>query len=151
MKWFVLIIKAKYKLSVYDTIITVMFQWFWLLLRWQEGRKEAWFRLLLVSRKKNVGIFFFITSTYIYEKIFAGLKSLNLTSNQLYLKKLPEETNDKHQKKTKHSFLSTINIYDNLTYINFPFMMQLSRLCFSDSGYYYDDKKDAKKLDSGYY
>ena len=95
--------------------------------------------------------FFFITSTYIYEKIFAGLKSLNLTSNQLYLKRLPEETNDKHQKETKHSFLSTINIYDNLTYINFPFMMQLSRLCFSDSGYYYDDKKDTKKLDSGYY
>ena len=30
-------------------------------------------------------------------------------------------------------------------------MIQLSRLCFSDSGYYYDDKKDAKKLDSGYY
>ena len=66
-------------------------------------------------------------------------------------KKLPEETNEEHQKKRKHSFLSTINIYDNLTYINFPFMTQLSRLCFSDSGYYYDDKKDAKKLDSGYY
>ena len=36
----------------------------------------------------------------------------------------------------------------------FPFMIQLSWLCFSDSGYYYDDKKDkkeAKKLDSGYY
>ena len=31
------------------------------------------------------------------------------------------------------------------------FIKQLSRLCFSDSGYYYDDKKDAKKLDSGYY
>ena len=32
-------------------------------------------------------------------------------------------------------------------------MIQLSRLCFSDSGYYYDDKKDAKlkKHDSGYY
>ena len=30
-------------------------------------------------------------------------------------------------------------------------MIKLSRLCFSDSGYYYDDKKDAKKLDSGYY
>ena len=30
-------------------------------------------------------------------------------------------------------------------------MIQLSWLCFSDSGYYYDDKKDAKKLDSGYY
>ena len=33
-------------------------------------------------------------------------------------------------------------------------MIQLSRLCFSDSGYYYDDKKDkkeAKKLDSGNY
>ena len=32
--------------------------------------------------------------------------------------------------------------------------MQLSLLCFSDSGYYYDnkkDKKEAKKLDSGYY
>ena len=40
--------------------------------------------------------------------------------------------------------------------LNFPsrFIKQLSRLCFSDSGYYYDDKKDkkeAKKLDSGYY
>ena len=37
---------------------------------------------------------------------------------------------------------------------NFPFMIQLSWVCFSDSGYYYDDKKDkkeAKKLDSGYY
>ena len=65
------------------------------------------------------------------------------------MKKLSEETNDKHQKKRKHSFLSTINIYDNLTYINVPFMTQLSRLCFSDSGYYYDDKKDVKKLDSG--
>ena len=30
-------------------------------------------------------------------------------------------------------------------------MIQLSWLCFSDSGYYYDDKKAAKKLDSGYY
>ena len=30
-------------------------------------------------------------------------------------------------------------------------MIKLSRLRFSDSGYYYDDKKDAKKLDSGYY
>ena len=32
--------------------------------------------------------------------------------------------------------------------------MQFSWLCLSDSGYYYDDKKDkkeAKKLDSGYY
>ena len=66
-------------------------------------------------------------------------------------KKLPEETNEQHQKKRKHSFLSTISIYDNLTSINFPFMTQLSRLYFSDSGYYYDDKKDAKKLDSGYY
>ena len=36
-------------------------------------------------------------------------------------------------------------------HINFPFMIKLSRLRFSDSGYYYDDKKDAKKLDSGYY
>ena len=38
--------------------------------------------------------------------------------------------------------------------MSFPFMIQLSWLCFSDSGYYYDDKKDkkdAKKLDSGYY
>ena len=69
-----------------------MFQRFWLLLRWQEGRKEAWFRLLLVR---------------IYEKIFAGLKSLNLTLNQLYLKKLPEETNDQHQKQR--------SVYDNLT------------------------------------
>ena len=69
-----------------------MFQRFWLLLRWQEGRKEAWFRLLLVR---------------IYEKIFAGLKSLNLTFNQLHLKKLPEKTNDQHQKQR--------NIYDNLT------------------------------------
>ena len=34
-------------------------------------------------------------------------------------KKLPEETNEQHQKKRKHSFLSTINIYDNLTYITF--------------------------------
>ena len=69
-----------------------MFQRFWLLLRWQKGRKEAWFRLLLVR---------------IYEKIFAGLKSLNLTLNQLYLKKLLEETNDQHQKQR--------NIYHNLT------------------------------------
>ena len=41
-----------------------------------------------------------------------------------------------------------------ITKCNFPFMIQLSWLCFSDSGYYYDDKKDkkeAKKLDSGYY
>ena len=30
-------------------------------------------------------------------------------------------------------------------------MIKLSRLRFSDSGYYYDDKMDAKKLDSGYY
>ena len=28
---------------------------------------------------------------------------------------------------------------------------QLSRLPFSDSGYYLDNKKDAEKLDSGYY
>ena len=69
-----------------------MFQRFWLLLRWQKGRKEAWFRLLLVR---------------IYEKIFAGLKSLNLTLNQLYLKKVPEEINDQHQKQK--------NIYHNLT------------------------------------
>ena len=41
------------------------------------------------------------------KKIFAGLKSLNLTLNQLHLKKLPEETNDQHQKQR--------NIYDNLT------------------------------------
>ena len=46
-----------YKLSVYDAIVTVMFQWFRLLLRWQEGRKEAWFRLLLVSRKKKCRYF----------------------------------------------------------------------------------------------
>ena len=39
----------------------------------------------------------------------------------------------------------------NEIFINFPFMIKYSRLCFSDSGYYYDDKKDAKKLDSGYY
>ena len=69
-----------------------MFQRFWLLLRWQKGRKEAWFRLLLVR---------------IYEKIFAGLKSLNLTLNQLYLKKLLEEINDQHQKQR--------NIHHNLT------------------------------------
>ena len=50
-----------------------------------------------------------ITSTYIYKKIFAGLKSLNLTSNQLYLKKLPEEPNDKHQKERKHSFLRDLS------------------------------------------
>ena len=56
-------------------------------------------------------------------------------------------TNTKRRENTAF----TINIYDNLTYINLPFMMQLSRLFFSDSGYYYDDKKDAKKLDSGYY
>ena len=30
-------------------------------------------------------------------------------------------------------------------------MIQLSWLCFSDSGYYYDDKKYKKELDSGYY
>ena len=86
--------KTKFKLSVkvYNTIVSVMFQRFWLLLRWQEGRKEAGFRLLLVR---------------IYEKVFAGLKSLNLTLNQLYLKNLPEETNDQHQKQR--------NIYDNLT------------------------------------
>ena len=41
------------------------------------------------------------------KKIFAGLKSLNLTLNQLYLKKLPEETNDQHQKQR--------SVYDNLT------------------------------------
>ena len=69
-----------------------MFQRFWLLLRWQKGRKEAWFRLLLVR---------------IYEKIFAGLKSLNSTLNQLYLKKAPEEISDQHQKQK--------NIYHNLT------------------------------------
>ena len=40
-------------------------------------------------------------------------------------------------------------LFRSLTYINVPFMTQLSRLCFSDSGYYYDDKKDAKKFDSG--
>ena len=34
-------IKVKYKFSVYDTIVLVMFQRFWLLLRRQEGRKEA--------------------------------------------------------------------------------------------------------------
>ena len=86
--------KTNFKLSgtVYKTIVSVMFQRFWLLLRWQKGRKEAWFRLLLVR---------------IYEKIFAGLKSLNLTLNQLYLKKLPEETNEQHKKQR--------NIYDNLT------------------------------------
>ena len=33
--------------------------------------------------------------------------------------------------------------------MNLPFLIKLSRLRFSDSGYYYDDKKDAKKLDSG--
>ena len=47
-----------YKVSVYYAIVTVMFQWFRLLLRWQEGRKEAWFRLLLVSRKKKCRYFF---------------------------------------------------------------------------------------------
>ena len=79
MGWFLLVIKTTCKLpvTVYKTIVSVMFQRFWLLLRWQKGRKEAWFRLLLVR---------------IYEKIFAGLKSLNLTLNQLSLKKLPEET-----------------------------------------------------------
>ena len=41
------------------------------------------------------------------KKIFAGLKSLNLTLNQLYLKKLPAETNDQHQKQR--------SVYDNLT------------------------------------
>ena len=30
-------------------------------------------------------------------------------------------------------------------------MIQLSWLCFSDSGYYYDDKKATKKLDWNYY
>ena len=92
MECFFLEIKVKYNLSVYDTIVLVMFHRFWLLLRWQKGRKEAWFRLLLVR---------------IYEKIFAGLKSLNLTLNQLYLKKLLEEINDQHQKQR--------NIYHNLT------------------------------------
>ena len=32
------------------------------------------------------------------------------------------------------------------TKCNFLFMIQLSWLCFSDSGYYYDDEKAAKKL-----
>ena len=50
------------------------------------------------------------------KKIFAGLKSLNLTLNQLYLKKLPAETNDQHQKQR--------SVYDNLTllkknYVNY--------------------------------
>ena len=40
------------------------------------------------------------------KKIFAGLKSLNLTLNQLYLKKLPQETNDQHKKQR--------NIHGNL-------------------------------------
>ena len=44
------------------------------------------------------------------------MKSLNLTLNQLYLKKLPEETNDQHQKQT--------SVYDKLTllkknYVNY--------------------------------
>ena len=33
-------------------------------------------------------------------------------------------------------------------------LLFITKLCFSDSGYYYDnkkDKKEAKKLDSGYY
>ena len=92
MEWFLLVIKTKYLLSFYDKIVSVTFQRFWLLLRWQKGRKEAWFRLLLVS---------------IYEKIFAGLKSLNSTLNQLYLKKAPEEISDQHQKQK--------NIYHKLT------------------------------------
>ena len=50
-----------HKRSVYDAIVTVMFQWFRLLLRWQEGRKEAWFRLLLVSRKKKMSVFSYIS------------------------------------------------------------------------------------------
>ena len=41
------------------------------------------------------------------KKIFAGLKSLNSTLNQLYLKKAPEEISDQHQKQR--------NIYRNLT------------------------------------
>ena len=47
--------KFKLSLSVYKTIVSVMFQRFWLLLRWQEGQeggKEAWFRLLLVRMVK---------------------------------------------------------------------------------------------------
>ena len=46
-----------------------------------------------------------ITSTYIWKNIW-GLKSLNSTLNQLYLKKAPEEISDQHQKQR--------NIYHNL-------------------------------------
>ena len=87
-----------------------MFQRFWLLLRWQKGRKEAWFRLLLVR---------------IYEKIFAGLKSLNLTLNQLYLKKAPEEISDQHQKQR--------NIYHNLTLFKTIFNYNVHRRGCTDS------------------
>ena len=87
-----------------------MFQRFWLLLRWQKGRKEAWFRLLLVR---------------IYEKIFAGLKSLNLTLNQLYLKKLLEEINDQHQKQR--------NIHHNLTLFKTIFNYNVYPRGYTDS------------------
>ena len=102
MECFFLEIKVKYNLSVYDTIVLVIFQRCWLLLRWQKGRKEAWFRLLLVR---------------IYEKIFAGLKSLNLTLNQLYLKKAPEETNDQHQK--QRSVTTTWLYLKKKNYVNY--------------------------------
>ena len=80
MGWFLLVIKTTCKLpvTVYKTIVSVMFQRFWLLLRWQKGRKEAWFRLLLVRiYEKNVcriEIFQFNFKPTLFKEVTRGNK-----------------------------------------------------------------------------
>ena len=80
MGWFLLVIKTTCKLpvTVYKTIVSVMFQRFWLLLRWQKGRKEAWFRLLLVRiYEKNVcriEIFKFNFKPTLFKEVTRGNK-----------------------------------------------------------------------------